>query len=93
MERNAVTFGAEKCSSVHVGDKNKYALVLDEGPTQGLDNTTLTAKSKYPINFTQPNKRFVLSLHHNGGSKFLFVNVTKIYQLKAKNSETCAEFS
>ena len=92
MERNAITFGAEKCSSVHADDKNKYVLVLDEGPTQGLDNTTLTAKSKYPINFTQPNKRFVLSLHHNGGSKFLFVNVTKIYQLKAKNSETCTEF-
>ena len=37
-------------------------LILGEGPTHGLDNTTLIAKAKYPINFTQPNKRFVGSL-------------------------------
>ena len=40
----------------------------------------------YPINFTQPNKRYVLS-HYNGSNSFLFVNATKIYQFKAKNSE------
>ena len=62
-------------------------LILGEGPIQGLDHTTLTAEAKYPINFTQPNKRFVLSLHYNGKSSFLFLNSTKMYQFKAKNSE------
>ena len=62
-------------------------LILCERPIQGLDNTTLTAEAKYPINFTQPNKRFVLSLHYNGSNSFLFVNATKVYQFKAKNSE------
>ena len=62
-------------------------LILGEGPIQGLDHTTLTAEAKYPINFTQPNKRFVLSLHYNGSNSFLFVNATKIYQFKAKDSE------
>ena len=38
----------------------------------------------YPINFTQPNKRFVLSLHYNECNSFLFVNAAKIYQFKAK---------
>ena len=33
-------------------------LILGEGPTQGLDHTTLTAEAKYPINFTQPSKSF-----------------------------------
>ena len=47
---------------------------------QGLDETTLTAELKYPINFTQPRKRFVLSPHYNGSNNFLFVNATKIYQ-------------
>ena len=28
-------------------------LTLGEGPSQGLDNTRLTAESKYSINFTQ----------------------------------------
>ena len=36
---------------------------------------------------TQPNKRCVLSLHYNGSNSFLFVNATKIYQSKAKDSE------
>ena len=37
---------------VHVDNKGKGILVLGEGPTQGLGDTTLTAEEKYPINFT-----------------------------------------
>ena len=55
--------------------------------TRGLDDTTLTAETKYPINFTQSGKRFVLSLHCNGSNSFLFVNATKVCQFKAKDSE------
>ena len=47
----------------------------------------LTAEGKQPINFTQSGKRFVLSLHYNESNSFSFVNVTKVYQFKAKNSE------
>ena len=47
---------------------------------QRLGDTTLAPETKYPINFTQSRKRFVLSLHYNGSSNFLFVNATKIYQ-------------
>ena len=74
-------------SSVHVDNKGKDILILGEGPTQGLDDTTLTAEAKYPINSTQPGKRLVLSLHYNGSNSFLFVNATKVYQFKPKNSE------
>ena len=86
MGKNVVIFGADISSSMHADNKNKHILILGEGPTQGLDDTTSTAEAKYPINFTQPNKRFVLSLHHNG-SNSLFVNATEIYQFKAKDSE------
>ena len=72
---------------MHVDNKENDILILGEGPTQELDNTTLTAEVEYPINFTQLGKRFVLSLHYNGSNSFLFVNATKIYQFKAKNSE------
>ena len=58
-----------------------------KGPTQELDDTTLRAGAIYPINFTQPNKRFVLSLSYNKSNSFLFVNATRIYQFKANNSE------
>ena len=67
-------------------NKNKGILILVEGPTQRLNDTALTAEAKYPINFTQSG-RFVLSLHYNGINSFLFVNATKIYQFKAKDSE------
>ena len=56
-------FGADVSSSVHVDNEIKDILILGEGPTQGLDDTTLTAEAKYIINFTQPRKRFVLGLH------------------------------
>ena len=84
MGENDIIFGADMSLSVDIHNKNKDILILGEGPTQGLGDTTLTAEAIYPINFTQPNKRFVLSLHYNGNNSFLFVNATKIYQFKAK---------
>ena len=71
---------------MHVDNKGKEILILGERPTQGL-NRLLTAEAKYPINFTQSSKRFVLSLHYNRSNSFLFVNATKVYQFKAKELE------
>ena len=50
-------------------------------------NHTLAAEIQYLINFTRPSIKFCLSLHYNDGNSFLFVNATKIYQFKAKDSE------
>ena len=86
IERNAIVFGADMSSSVHVNNKGKCILILGEGPTQGL-NHTLTAEAKHSINFTQLGKRFVLCLPYNGSKSFLFVNATKVCQFKAKDSE------
>ena len=85
--KNVIIFGADMSSSAHVDNKGKDILSLREGPIQGLDDTTLTGEAKYPINFTQSNRRFVLSLHYNGSDSFLFVDAAKIYQFKAKDSE------
>ena len=74
-------------TSVHVYDKRKDILVLGEGPTQGLDDATLTMEAKYLINFTQSGEIFVFSLHYDESNSFFFVNATKVYQFKAKNSE------
>ena len=85
--KNVIIFGADKSSSMHVENKGKDILILGEGPTKGLDNNTLTAEAKYPINFTQSDKRFALSLHYNGSHSFLIVNATKVYQFKANDSK------
>ena len=66
---------------------NKDILIFGKGPTQGLDNTTSTAKGEYSINFSRSQRKLCLSLHYNVSNSFLFVNATKIYQFKAKNSE------
>ena len=87
MGRNVIIFGADMSLSVQYDDKNKSILILGERPTQGLDDTQLTAEAKYSVNFTQSGKRFVLSLHYNGSNSFLFVNAIKIYQFRVKDSE------
>ena len=82
-------------SSMHVDDKGKDMLILSEKPTQGLDDMTLTAKAKYPINFIKSGTRFVLSLHDSGSKSFFFVNSTKstsIQSKKLRNKKLCTVF-
>ena len=86
--KNTIIFGADMSSSMHVDNKKKDILVFDEGPTQILHDTTMTVEAKYPINFTAPGKILMLSLNYNGSNSFLFANTVKMYQFKAKDSET-----
>ena len=80
MRKNVIIFGIDMSSSVHIDNKNKGILILGEGPTQGLCDTKLTSEAIDTINFTQPIKIFVLSLHYNGSNSFL----NSIYQFKIK---------
>ena len=84
MGRNVIIFGADMSSSVQADNKDKEILILGEGLTQRLNDTTLTAEAKYSINFMQPNKRFVLSLYYNGINSFLFVCATKNIIIQGK---------
>ena len=74
-------------SSVHIDDKKRDILILGKDPTQGVDDTTLTAEAQYSVNFSRSNRKFCLSMHYNGNNSFLYVNATKIYRFKAKDSE------
>ena len=87
--QNVLIFEADMSSSIHTDNKKKDILVLGRGPTQGLEST-LTAEKMYSINFTVTRKKFCLSLHYNGANSYLFVNGTKIYKFKAKDSEIVA---
>ena len=73
MAKKVIIFEADMSLSVHIDNKNKDILILGKGLTQILDDTTLTVEVKYPINFTQPTKKIVLSLHFNGSNCLLFV--------------------
>ena len=87
MGKNAIIFGVDMSSYVHIDNKNKDILIIGKGATQGLDNTTLTGEEGYSINFSRLQRKFCLSLHYNGSNSFLLVNATKMYQFKAKNSQ------
>ena len=62
-------------------------MILGIGPTQGLENTTLTAEKEYALNFREQQEKLYLSLHYNGAHSYLFVNVVEIYKVKAKSFE------
>ena len=46
--------------------------------------TTIYTEKIYKHNFTEPNKKFVLSLHYNGDDSYLFVNGGEKLKFKAK---------
>ena len=71
-------------SSCHIDNKKNDILILAEGPTQRLDDTSLTAEIKYSISFTVNRKKFCLSLHYNGANSYLFVSVQKLLISKQK---------
>ena len=68
-------------------EQKKDFSILGKRPTNGLDDTTLTAEREYSINFTEHDKKFRLSLHYNGTNSYVFVNGVEIINFKAKNSE------
>ena len=84
---NEITFGVDMSSSVHIDNKGKDVLILGKGPTQGLDENSLTAEKMYSINFSATEKKISLSLHYNGANSYLFVNGTEMHKIKAKDSE------
>ena len=59
--KNVIIFGVDMSSSAHVDNKGKDILILGEGPTQGLYDTSWTSEAKYPINFIQSEKKCIKS--------------------------------
>ena len=76
----------ENATVVHTSSfAKKFDLVNVKSDVDKLDIGKL---KNLQTNFNNlKSKIFVLSLHCNGSNSFLFVNATKVYQFKAKNSE------
>ena len=81
---NAIIYGVDMSSSVHVNNKKKDILILGEGPTQGLDDTALIAEKNYSINFIVTRKKFCLSLHYNGVNSYYLLIAQKLLNAKQK---------
>ena len=54
--RNVIILEVDMISSTKIDNRNKYLLILNKGPTQGLEHT-LSAGKMCSINFTEYNKK------------------------------------
>ena len=82
--RNVLIFGVHESSLVHTNNKANNIFIMGDGFVQSINDMTLYAEKIYSQNFTQPNKKFVLSLHYNDNDSYLFVNGKQELKFKAK---------
>ena len=89
--RNVIIFGVHENSVIHSNNKTNNIYIMGDGFVQGIANTTLSAEKTYSQNFTQPGKKFILSLQYNGDDSYLFVNGRQELKFKAKTDQLVIE--
>ena len=89
--RNVLIFGADMSFSVHATNRANNIYLMGEGLTHGIGDTTIYVEKNYYRNFTDPGKKFVLSLHYNGDNGYLFVNGRQELKFKAKTDQLVKE--
>ena len=89
--RNVLIFGADMSFSVHATNRANHIYLMGEGLMQGINDTTIYVEKYYYRNFTDPGKKFVLSLHYNGDDSYLFVNGRQELKFKAKTDQLVKE--
>ena len=73
---------------VHANNKANNIYVMGDLFLKGINDTTLYAEKIYSQNFTQPYKKFVLSLlYNNNDDSYLFVNGKQELKFKAKTRQ------
>ena len=69
--RNVLIFGVDMSFSVHATNRANNIYVMGDGLTQGIHDTTLYVEKNYWRNFTDPGKKFIISLHYNGDNNVI----------------------
>ena len=82
--RNVLIFGADMSFSKHATNRANNIYVMGDLFIQGINDTTIYAEKMFYRNFTDPGKKFVLSLHYNGDDSYLFVNGRQELKFKTK---------
>ena len=89
--RNVLIFGADMSFSVHATNRANHIYVMGTEFVQGINDTTIYAEKNFYRNFTDPGKKFMLSLHYNGGDSYLFVNGRQELKFKCKTDQLVKE--
>ena len=89
--RNVLIFGVEMSFSVHATNRANSIYVMGNGLTQGIHSTTLYVEKNYWRSFTDPGKKFIISLHDDGDESYFFVNGRNELKFKAKTNQLVKE--
>ena len=91
--RNVLIFGADISFSTHAINRANHIYLMSDGliNKQGINDTTLYVEKNYWRNFTDPGKKFVLSLHYNDNDSYLFVNGRQELKFKCKADQLIKE--
>ena len=90
--RNVIIFGVDMSFSKHANNKANNIYVMGKDYIQKI-NITIYAEKIYFRNYTDPGKKFLLSLHYNGNNSYLYVNGNQEIKLKAKTDQLGKEKS
>ena len=89
MGKNVIILGCDASSPSHANNKKNNIIVLGKDFIQGQETTgtgnTVYVEKIYKTNLTEPNKKFVLSIHYNGDDSYLFVNGVEQLKFKAQS--------
>ena len=77
--------------SAHATNGANNIYLMGKGLMQGINGTTIYAEKIFYRNFTDPGKKFVLSLHYNGDNSYLFVNGRQELKFKCKRDQLVKE--
>ena len=82
--RNVLIFGVDMSFSAHATNRANHIYLMGDGLTQSINDTKIYVEKNYWRNFTDPSKKFLISLHYNGDESYVFVNGRQELKFKAK---------
>ena len=85
--QDIIIFGVHNSSSSHSDNRKSNFLILDEGPSYGINGSLGSPEWNFSINFTKANTKICLSLHYNGDNSYLLVNGNELFKFKADNKK------
>ena len=91
LARNVIILGVDMTFSKHANNKANNIYVMGKDYIQKINDTTIYAEKMFYRNFTEPGKKFILSLHYNGDNSYLFVNGREELKFKTKTDQSVKE--
>ena len=86
--RNVVTCGDDNSSPSHVDNRKNNYLLLQEGPTYGINGKFGSAEKRFSINFSKGNAKCCLSLHYNTDNSYFLLMENKYFFKRNVNFPT-----